>query len=168
MSRRVFTLNVSSVPGPREDVYALGARVREPCSDAEIVEHHVVRVAVISAAGMLLFGLCADRDAVDDIELDRRRHPGLRSRPDRRRDRRLSASAHAGSSAAWRVVGLAGLPGRSADTERTCRCRVSAASRHAAPTGETRRSETGDVITALDRTFSILRAPRVCGMFPKG
>jgi 2-polyprenyl-6-methoxyphenol hydroxylase-like FAD-dependent oxidoreductase len=29
MSPRVFTLNVSNVPGPRDDVYVLGARVRE-------------------------------------------------------------------------------------------------------------------------------------------
>jgi diacylglycerol O-acyltransferase / wax synthase len=69
MSPRVFTLNVSNVPGPADDVYVLGARVRELYSVAEIAEHHALRVAVISAAGTLFFGLCADRDAVDDAEL---------------------------------------------------------------------------------------------------
>ena len=69
MSPRVFTLNVSNVPGPREDVYVLGARVCELYSLAEIAQHHALRVAVISAADTLFFGLCADRDAVDDVEV---------------------------------------------------------------------------------------------------
>ena len=69
MSPRVFTLNVSNVPGPRDDVYVLGARVCELYAVAEIAQHHALRVAVISAAGMLFFGLCADRDVVDDLEV---------------------------------------------------------------------------------------------------
>jgi diacylglycerol O-acyltransferase / wax synthase len=69
MSPRVFTLNVSNVPGPRNHVYVLGARVCELYSVAEIAEHHALRIAVISAAGALFFGLCADRDAVDDVEV---------------------------------------------------------------------------------------------------
>jgi WS/DGAT/MGAT family acyltransferase len=69
MSPRVFTLNISNVPGPREEVYVLGARVCEVYSVAEIAEHHALRVAVISAAGTLFFGLCADRDAVDDVQV---------------------------------------------------------------------------------------------------
>jgi diacylglycerol O-acyltransferase / wax synthase len=69
MSPRVFTLNVSNVPGPRDDVYVLGAPVCELYSVAEIARHHALRVAVISAAGTLFFGLCADRDAVDDVEV---------------------------------------------------------------------------------------------------
>ena len=69
MSPEVFTLNVSNVPGPREDVYVLGARVCELYSVAEIAQHHALRVAVISAAGTLFFGLCADRDVADDLEV---------------------------------------------------------------------------------------------------
>jgi len=69
MSPRVFTLNVSNVPGPRGDVYVLGARLCELYSLAEIAQHHALRVAVISAADTLFFGLCADRDAVDDVEV---------------------------------------------------------------------------------------------------
>jgi diacylglycerol O-acyltransferase / wax synthase len=69
MSPRVFTLSVSNVPGPREDVYVMGAPVRELYSFAEIAEHHVLRISVISVAGTLFFGLCADRDAVEDVEL---------------------------------------------------------------------------------------------------
>jgi WS/DGAT/MGAT family acyltransferase len=69
MSPRVFTLSVSNVPGPREDVYVLGARVCELYSLAEIAQHHAMRVAVISAADTLFFGLCADRDVVDDVDV---------------------------------------------------------------------------------------------------
>jgi diacylglycerol O-acyltransferase len=68
MSPRVFTFNVSNVRGPAADIYVLGARVRELYSLAEIAQHHALRVAVISAAGYLSFGLCADRDVVRDLE----------------------------------------------------------------------------------------------------
>jgi len=69
MSPRVFTLSVSNVPGPREDVYVLGARLCELYSLAEIAQHHALRVAVVSAAEALFFGLCADRDVVDDVDV---------------------------------------------------------------------------------------------------
>ena len=69
MSPRVFTFNVSNVRGPARDVYVLGARVREMYSLAEIAPRHALRVAVISASGTLFFGLCADRDAVHDLDL---------------------------------------------------------------------------------------------------
>jgi diacylglycerol O-acyltransferase / wax synthase len=69
MSPRVFTFNVSNVRGPQEGIYVLGARVCELYSLAEIAQHHALRVAVISAAGSLFFGLCADRDAVADLDV---------------------------------------------------------------------------------------------------
>jgi diacylglycerol O-acyltransferase len=34
---------------------------------AEIAQHHALRVAVISAAGSVFLGLCADRDAVKEL-----------------------------------------------------------------------------------------------------
>jgi WS/DGAT/MGAT family acyltransferase len=69
MSPHVFTFNVSNVRGPARDIYVLGARVREMYSLAEIAPRHALRVAVISAAGTLFFGLCADREAVHDLDL---------------------------------------------------------------------------------------------------
>jgi hypothetical protein len=69
MSPRVFTFNVSNVRGPASDVYVLGARVREMYSLAEIAPRHALRVATLSAAGTLFFGLCADRDAVRDLDV---------------------------------------------------------------------------------------------------
>ena len=68
MSPHVFTFSVSNVRGPAREVYVLSARVREMHSLAEIAQHHALRVAVISFAGSLFFGLCADRESVRDLE----------------------------------------------------------------------------------------------------
>ena len=69
MSPRVFTFNVSNVRGPATDIYVYGARVRELYSLAEIAHRHALRVAAISVGGSLFIGLCADRDAVKDLEV---------------------------------------------------------------------------------------------------
>jgi diacylglycerol O-acyltransferase / wax synthase len=68
MSPHVFTFNVSNVPGPREPVSVMGRPLRELYSLAEVAQHHVLRVAVISAAGTVYFSMCADRDAVEDLD----------------------------------------------------------------------------------------------------
>jgi len=67
-SPRTFALNVSNVPGPREPVSVLGAPVEALHSLAEIGEHHALRVAVVSLAGTLCFGFCADPAIVHDVE----------------------------------------------------------------------------------------------------
>jgi diacylglycerol O-acyltransferase / wax synthase len=69
MSPRVFALNVSNVPGPQGDLTVMGSRLLEMHTLAEIAERHVLRVAVVSAAGRLSFGLCADADAVERLDL---------------------------------------------------------------------------------------------------
>ncbi len=69
MSPRVFTFNVSNVRGPAGDVDVYGARLREMYSLAEIAQEHVLRVAVISTGDVLGFGLLADSDAVDDLQV---------------------------------------------------------------------------------------------------
>jgi diacylglycerol O-acyltransferase len=69
MSPRVFTLNVSNVPGPRGPQAVLGAPLLELHSLAEIAHRHALRVAIVSASGRISFGLCADPDAVDRLDL---------------------------------------------------------------------------------------------------
>ncbi len=66
-SPRSFALSVSNVPGPRVPVSVLGAPVESIHSIAEIGERHALRVAVVSLAGSLNFGLCADPAIVDDL-----------------------------------------------------------------------------------------------------
>ena len=90
MSPRVFTFNVSNVPGPRADVYVKGSRVRALYSIAEVAQHHALRVSVISAAGNLFFGLCADRDAVTELDV-------LADGLDHARDELLARDAHPGA-----------------------------------------------------------------------
>jgi WS/DGAT/MGAT family acyltransferase len=68
MSPHVFTFNVSNVPGPREPMFVRGSRVRALYSLAEVAQHHALRISVISAAGTMYFSLCADRDAVSDLD----------------------------------------------------------------------------------------------------
>jgi len=65
---RSFALNVSNVPGPRQPVHVLGSRVRELYSLAEIREHHALRIAVISLADTLNFGLSADPALLGDVD----------------------------------------------------------------------------------------------------
>jgi diacylglycerol O-acyltransferase / wax synthase len=66
---RRFALSVSNVPGPREPVSVLGARVAHLHSIAEIGERHALRVSATSLAGLLCFGLCADPDLIDELHL---------------------------------------------------------------------------------------------------
>jgi diacylglycerol O-acyltransferase / wax synthase len=67
-SPRAFALSVSNVPGPSADRWVAGARIRQMTALAEIGEHHALRVAVLSYAGKLSFGLCADPTAVEDLD----------------------------------------------------------------------------------------------------
>jgi uncharacterized protein DUF1298 len=68
-SPRTFALNVSNVPGPPASVTVLGAPVEAVYSLAEIGQRHALRIAVVSLAGRLHFGLCADPAIVDDVGL---------------------------------------------------------------------------------------------------
>jgi WS/DGAT/MGAT family acyltransferase len=65
---RSFALNVSNVPGPRGPIGVLGVPVRSLHSLAEIRERHALRVAVVSLAGTLHYGLCADPTLLPDVE----------------------------------------------------------------------------------------------------
>jgi diacylglycerol O-acyltransferase / wax synthase len=57
---RSFALNVSNVRGPRQPVRVLGVAVSGLYSLAEIREYHALRVAAVSLAGTMSFGLVAD------------------------------------------------------------------------------------------------------------
>lgn len=65
---RSFALNVSNVPGPRQPVHVLGRPVLAMYSLAEIGAHHALRIAVVSLADTLNFGLVADPTLLDDVD----------------------------------------------------------------------------------------------------
>jgi diacylglycerol O-acyltransferase / wax synthase len=66
-SPRRFALNVSNVPGPREPVSVIQARLLQLHSLAEVAQRHALRISVISLADTLGFGFCADADLVPDV-----------------------------------------------------------------------------------------------------
>jgi diacylglycerol O-acyltransferase / wax synthase len=66
-SPRTFALNVSNVPGPAGSVTVLGTPVEAVYSLAEIGQRHALRIAVVSLADSLHFGLCADPAIVGDV-----------------------------------------------------------------------------------------------------
>jgi WS/DGAT/MGAT family acyltransferase len=67
MSPRVFSLSVSNVPGPRQPVSVMGRGVAELYTLAEIAPRHALRVSIVSLAGSVGFGLCADARALPDL-----------------------------------------------------------------------------------------------------
>ena len=65
---RSFAACVSNVPGPRTEIAVAGAPVRSLHSLAEIGRRHGLRIAVVSQAQSLNFGICADPAIVPDPE----------------------------------------------------------------------------------------------------
>jgi diacylglycerol O-acyltransferase len=65
---RSFALNVSNVRGPHRPVNVLGLAVQSFHSVAEIRERHALRVAVMSLADTVSFGLCADPTLIADVD----------------------------------------------------------------------------------------------------
>ncbi|WP_369256671.1 WS/DGAT domain-containing protein [Geodermatophilus amargosae] len=68
-SGRSFALNVSNVRGPDRAVTVLGAPVGAVSPLAEVAQHHALRVAVLSVADRLGFGLVADPSVVEDLDV---------------------------------------------------------------------------------------------------
>jgi hypothetical protein len=66
-SPRRFAVAVSNVPGPRETPTVRGSTVLALHTVAEIGERHALRVSVVSLAGVLCFGFCADPAVVADV-----------------------------------------------------------------------------------------------------
>lgn len=64
---RLFNLTITNVPGPRQPMYAHGARLREVLPFVPLAAAHAVGVAVFSYDGVLNFGLSADRASTPDL-----------------------------------------------------------------------------------------------------
>jgi hypothetical protein len=68
-SGRSFALNVSNMHGPDRAVTVLGTPVGAVQPLAEVAQHHALRVAVLSVADRLGFGLVADPSVVADLDV---------------------------------------------------------------------------------------------------
>ena len=68
-STRLFNMIVTNVPGPQIPLYVLGRELEEVFPIAFLPENHALAVAIMSYNGKVGFGLLADYDSMDDIEV---------------------------------------------------------------------------------------------------
>jgi WS/DGAT/MGAT family acyltransferase len=68
-STRLFNLIVTNVPGPQLPLYVLGREMEEIFPVAFLPQNHTLAIAIMSYNGRIGFGLLADYDSVDDVEL---------------------------------------------------------------------------------------------------
>jgi WS/DGAT/MGAT family acyltransferase len=66
---RLFNLIVTNVPGPQIPLYVLGRELQEVFPIAFLPPNHAVAVAIMSYHGKVGFGLLADYDSMEDVEL---------------------------------------------------------------------------------------------------
>ena len=68
-STRLFNLIVTNVPGPQIPLYVLGRELEEVFPVAFLHENHALAIAIMSYNGRINFGLLADYDAMEDVEI---------------------------------------------------------------------------------------------------
>jgi diacylglycerol O-acyltransferase len=68
LSRRLFNLVVTNVPGPQVTLYAGGARVVEVLPVVPLARGQGLSIGLTSYDGVVYFGLNADRDSVSDVD----------------------------------------------------------------------------------------------------
>ncbi len=69
LSRRMFNLVVTNVPGPQVPLYAAGARMLEVFPVVPLARGQGLAIGLTSYDGTVYFGLNADRDSVRDVDV---------------------------------------------------------------------------------------------------
>jgi diacylglycerol O-acyltransferase / wax synthase len=69
LTRRLFNLVVTNVPGPQSPLYAAGARLLEIYPVVPLAEGQAVSIGLTSYDGGVYYGLNADRDAMPDVDV---------------------------------------------------------------------------------------------------
>ncbi|MCW2702292.1 MAG: Diacylglycerol O-acyltransferase [Blastococcus sp.] len=69
LSRRLFNLVVTNVPGPQFPLYAAGSRMLEVFPVVPLARGQGLSVGMTSYDGRVYFGLNADRDSVGDVDV---------------------------------------------------------------------------------------------------
>src|SRR3954469_7230848 len=69
MTRRLFNLVVTNVPGPQFPLYAAGARMLEAYPVVPLAKGQGVCIGLMSYDGGVYYGLNADRDAMPDVDV---------------------------------------------------------------------------------------------------
>ncbi len=68
-ARRLFNITITNVPASPKPLHAFGARMVDVVPVVPLAAEHAVGIAVVSYAGRLTFGLCADRATVPDLDV---------------------------------------------------------------------------------------------------
>ena len=69
ISKRIFNVVVTNVPGPQVPLYAAGARLIEMFPVVPLVQGQGLAIGVTSYDGGLFYGVTGDRDAMPDVDL---------------------------------------------------------------------------------------------------
>jgi diacylglycerol O-acyltransferase / wax synthase len=69
LSRRLFNLVVTNVPGPQVPLYAAGSRMLEVFPVVPLLRDQALSIGITSYDGHVYFGLNADRDSMGDVDL---------------------------------------------------------------------------------------------------
>lgn len=67
-AKRLFNVTITNVPGSPRRVYAFGAALIDVVPIVPLAAEHAIGIAVVSYAGGVTFGLCADRATVPDLD----------------------------------------------------------------------------------------------------
>lgn len=68
LSRTLFNVVISNVPGPQHPLYLAGAQVREMVPVVPLAAGQSLSIGLLSYDGGVFYGLNADRDAVPDVD----------------------------------------------------------------------------------------------------
>jgi diacylglycerol O-acyltransferase / wax synthase len=68
-STTLFNLIVTNVPGPQIPLYVLGRELQDVFPVAFLPENHAMAIAIMSYNGGIDFGLLADYDSMEDVDL---------------------------------------------------------------------------------------------------
>ena len=69
ISKRIFNLVVTNVPGPQVPLYAAGARMLETYPVVPLADGQGLAVGITSYDGGLFYGFTADRDGLPDVDV---------------------------------------------------------------------------------------------------
>jgi WS/DGAT/MGAT family acyltransferase len=69
LSRRLFNLVITNVPGPQVPLYAAGSRMLEVFPVVPLASGQGLAIGMTSYHGRVFFGLNADRDSVGDVDV---------------------------------------------------------------------------------------------------
>lgn len=69
LSRRLFNLVVTNVPGPQVPLYAAGSRMLEVFPVVPLLRGQALSIGITSYDGQVFFGLNADRESMGDVDL---------------------------------------------------------------------------------------------------